>query len=366
MHANSPEIAAAPAAAGGIARPDPAAAASREDAAACAALLRQGSRTFDAAARLLPRALREPATVLYAFCRLADDAVDVDGTPGAVDALRARLTALYAGQPRAEPVDRAFAAVVRRHAIPRRLPEALLEGLAWDAAGRQYESLDDLYAYAARVAGSVGVMLTLLTGVRSAVVLARAADLGVAMQLTNIARDVGEDARAGRLYLPRQWMRAAGIHPDDWLQQPRHDARLAAVIERLLQDADRLYARAGSGIGALPPACRPGMQAARFVYAQIGQQLRRQGLDSVSRRAVVPTWRKLAWLIVAAGAGAIASRIDGSPPLAATRFLVDAAATAAPPRRQLRARGLDARVQALIRIFERLERLDRERAIGRG
>ena len=85
---------------------------------------------------------------------------------------------------------------------------------------RRYETLQDLDAYAARVAGSVGAMMTLVMGQRAPEIVARACDLGVAMQLTNIARDVGEDARAGRLYLPLQWLREAGIDPDAWLAKP--------------------------------------------------------------------------------------------------------------------------------------------------
>ncbi len=101
--------------------------------------------------------------------------------------------------------------------MPRALPEALLEGLAWDAQARRYATLSDLYDYSARVAAAVGAMMCVLMGVRDADALARACDLGVAMQLTNIARDVGEDARERRLYLPLDWLAEAGIDPDAFL-----------------------------------------------------------------------------------------------------------------------------------------------------
>ena len=119
--------------------------------AACRALLRGGSKSFDAAAKLLPRAVRDPAVALYAFCREADDAID-DGTAN-LDWLRERLALAYSGRPLAVPADRAFARVVQRFAIPRILPEALLEGFAWDAEGRRYQTLADLRDYAVRVAG---------------------------------------------------------------------------------------------------------------------------------------------------------------------------------------------------------------------
>ena len=173
------------------------------DMAACRALLKGGSRTFHAASKVLPRRVSDPAIALYAFCRLADDAVDLgDNRAAAVERLKERLDRAYRGQPMDQAADRAFADVVARFSIPREVPEALLEGLAWDAEGRRYETLPELYAYAARVAGTVGAMMTLVMGQRTPEIVARACDLGVAMQLTNIARDVGEDARAGRLYLP--------------------------------------------------------------------------------------------------------------------------------------------------------------------
>eukprot|EP01037_Dinobryon_pediforme_P021714 gene21714-22658_t len=124
-----------------------------------------------------------------------------------------RLARARDGRPLPFPADRAMADLMRTYAIPREVPEALLEGLGWDTDGRRYETLDDLLAYATRVAGTVGIMMTLLMGVREPEALARACDLGCAMQLTNIARDVGEDARAGRLYLPHTWLREQGIDP---------------------------------------------------------------------------------------------------------------------------------------------------------
>src|SRR5262249_13537001 len=161
---------------------------------------------------VLPPRVRDPAIALYAFCRLADDAVDLRGGKiAALAHLRDRLDRAYAGRPYPTPADRAFADVIARFAIPRDLPEALLEGLAWDAGGRRSEDFSALMDYAVRVAGTVGAMMAVLMGARTPQQLARACDLGVAMQLTNIARDIGEDASQGRLYLPLQWLRAAGI-----------------------------------------------------------------------------------------------------------------------------------------------------------
>jgi phytoene synthase len=341
--------------------PEPARASLAHDLRACAALLRQGSRSFHAASCLLPPRVRDPAVALYAFCRVADDAVDHGGREAALAALRQRLARAYTGCPQDDPVDRAFAWAVTRFALPRALPEALLEGFEWDLQSRRYETLEALEAYAARVAGSVGAMMSVLMGGRRPEVLARACDLGIAMQLTNIARDVGEDARAGRLYLPLAWLREAGIEPEAWLARPVFSPALGAVVARLLRAADELYARSAAGIADLPVACRPGMHAARLLYAGIGREVERAGLDSVSRRAVVPAGRKLAVLPRALAAALLPSPADGSAALESARFLVESAAAAI---ESAAARGLTGRALWLLDLFERLER--RERGVATG
>jgi phytoene synthase len=331
------------------------------DIAACRALLRTGSRTFYAASLVLPAQVRQAATALYAFCRLADDAVDQQGNRrAALLRLRERLDCIYAGRTMDVAADRAFAEVVTRFAIPKTLPEAMLEGFEWDLQARQYETLTELQAYAARVAGTVGSMMALLMGVRSAAVIARACDLGVAMQLTNIARDVGEDARMGRLYLPREWLREEGIDPDRWLAQPVFGPAIARVIKRLLAAAEMLYQRSALGIAWLPASCRPGMHAARLIYAEIGHELSRRGLNSIAERVHVSWQRKLQLLSQASLAAAQAKQHLPNMVLDEVRFLVEAASTAMHAPERIPAPGLQAaatgRVLWVLDLFERLER----------
>lgn len=298
----------------------------------CTDAIKHGSRSFHAASKLLPGRVRDPALVLYAFCRIADDAVDLGlEKQDAVCRLRDRLDRCYAGRPRDTPIDRAFAQLVHDFAMPRALPDALLEGLGWDAAGRRYATLAELKDYSARVAASVGVMMCVLMDVRDRHALARACDLGVAMQLTNIARDVGEDAAAGRLYLPLDWLDQTGIDPEQFLRSPEFSPALARSLRDLLSAADDLYSRAESGIGDLPFRCRPGIFAARYIYSGIGCQLARSGHDSVGGRARTNGRQKLGWLAKACLRAAITSVTPRSPivyaaPLAETCFLVDAAA----------------------------------------
>jgi phytoene synthase len=232
--------------------------------------------------------LRNDASGLYAFCREADDLIDEGINPQeGLQQLQFRLDAIYAQQPMPYTVDRVMSRIVHRHDLPRRLLDALLEGFAWDASGKRYETLSDVFAYSARVAGVIGVMMTIIMGVRDRQVLARAADLGVAMQLTNIARDVGEDARAGRIYLPQQWLRDAGVDTDQLLTKPEFSLQLRQVIDRLLGEAATLYVRAESGIPGLPASARPGIYAARLLYAEIGNALKLLNCNSIDYRAMI-------------------------------------------------------------------------------
>ena len=287
--------------------------------------------------------------------------------------MRERLRRAYLGAPNPNPVDRALAGLLEDTSIPPRLLEGLLEGMEWDVRGRRYVTFEDLEGYAERVAGTVGAMMTLIilrcsanAGSSHDLMLARARDLGVAMQLTNIARDVGEDASAGRLYLPLDWLRAAGIDPEAFLVTPSFTPALGGVVDRLLEQADALYERAASGIGALPAECRPAIHAARLMYAEIGHEVERRGHDSISSRAVVPRRRKA--LLLARALSAAASRgepLPSLPALAETRFLVEAvvSADARSPlpadARQAARPGVREQILWTLELFERLERRER-------
>jgi len=331
-----------------------------EDLDHCRRAIKGGSLSFHAASKLLPRPVRDPALALYAFCRLADDAVDENlAKADAVLTLRDRLDAVYAGRPRNAPADRAFAAVVEDFDMPRTLPEALLEGLAWDAVGRRYRTLSELLDYSARVASAVGAMMAVLMRVRDADVLARACDLGLAMQLTNIARDVGEDARARRLYLPLDWIEAAGLTPETFFVDPLPSPEVRDMVRRLLLQADQYYYRAEAGVAHLPLQCRPGIYAARHIYAGIGGAIRRNGYDTISWRGRTSRGQKIGWLglsVLRAGVTMAMphSAVLYAQPAPETAFLVDAAAQRAP-----QAGWGEGRSGALMALFAQLEARDR-------
>jgi phytoene synthase len=178
-------------------------------------------------------------------------------------------------------------------------------------------------------------MMCVLMRVRDPDALARACDLGVAMQLTNIARDVGEDARMGRIYLPLDWLAEAGIDPLNFTRDPLPDAALRAMVKRLLAEADRLYLRSESGINALPVKARTGIWAARLIYAGIGRQVRQNGYDSITMRARTSVAQKLGWVGQSALRAACSVMTPRSPiiyarPLDEVAFLVDAASRSKP------------------------------------
>lgn len=271
------------------------------DLAACRAILDEGSKSFAAAARLLPRRIRGDVAAFYAFCRISDDLVDFSDDPAAaVEELDGRLDRLYAGSPDDDPVDRAFGRVVHRHDLPRPIVDALIEGFAWDAEEREYETLHDVLGYCARVASSLGVIMTLFMGPRDAQTMARACDLGAAMQLTNICRDVAEDAGRERLYLPAALLRERGVDPKHFVANHRDyagDRRIAEVIEVMLAEADEYYRRADAGIRMLPWDSRPAIGAASRIYADIGRVIREQGCEFSAPRAHTSKTRKLRLLL---------------------------------------------------------------------
>jgi 15-cis-phytoene synthase len=264
------------------------------------------SKSFSLAARLLPSGVREDAVVLYAYCRRVDDAIDrVSGAEQrtALDALQRELDGVYSGRLPLDPLLGAFARVVRARGIPRAYPEELLLGMRMDAEGTRYRTLPDLLRYCHCVAGTVGLMMCHVMGVRRPGALVHAAHLGIAMQLTNIARDIHEDWRRGRLYVPDELLGerdAAALHRELGGGLPAWAVpTLATATRALLGTADAYYRSGDAGLLDLSPRCAFAVRAARLVYARIGAVVRAQGCDPLAGRAVVRRPDK-AWLVARA------------------------------------------------------------------
>ena len=269
----------------------------------CAATLAQHSKSFSLAGRLLPRESRRDAAVLYTYCRLADDAIDLV-EPAAQGAalleLRRDLEAVYRGEPQRDVRLRAFQELVQRKAIPREYAEELLAGFEMDTIGAQYQTLDELLLYCYRVAGVVGLMMCHVLGVKDARALKHAAHLGIAMQLTNICRDVAEDWQLGRLYLPLSMLRKCGPGALNGLRvgalPESARASVTAVTRQLLARADRFYRSGDAGIPALSWRAAFAVRAARRIYSAIGARITQPDYDAFTMRAVVPGARK--WVLV--------------------------------------------------------------------
>lgn len=283
--------------------------------------IRKGSRSFAAAAALFDPETRADAEMLYAWCRHCDDVIDGQelghgmAAPDMASANQ-RLTALYAktraalaGEPTDDPDFAAFQRVARRRHIPERYAIELLDGFAMDVTARRYVTLEDTLDYCWHVAGVVGVMMALVMGVapEDLSTLRRAQDLGLAFQLTNISRDVMEDARNGRIYLPAAWLAEAGV-PEAEITAPGRRAAVFAVTGRLLAAAEPYYGSALGGLPALPFRSAWAIAAARGVYRQIGVIVEARGAHAWDKRASASGPMK-AWLALGGGWTALASRV---------------------------------------------------------
>jgi len=259
------------------------------------AVLARHGRSFHWAAALLPADAARDAAALYAFCRHVDDLSDAGTDPAAAGAALVRLRAELADGRGADPHAAAFLDLARRRAIPVAPALDLIDGALGDLSGPRLETVDALVAYAYRMAGTVGLMMCPLLGAHDPAARPFAVDLGIAMQLTNIARDVAEDARLGRRYLPAALLGTAPAPA--LLADPPPDlaARAHAAVLAVLDLADAYYRSADAGMAFLPPRVRLGILTAARVYEAIGTRIRRAGPERPwQRRAVVPA-RLKAW-----------------------------------------------------------------------
>lgn len=297
--------------------------------------IQAGSQSFAAATRLFDPATRESAVLLYAWCRHCDDVIDgqalghgqLQGDRGGAVAqlaqLREQTLEACCGRPCDEPVFQGLAEVVARHAIPPALPMEHLAGFEMDVLGTRYGTLADTLLYAWRVAGVVGVMMARVMAAERASTLDRACDLGLAFQLTNIARDVVEDAAIGRLYLPEDWLAEEGIVGLQGVLDPSRREALARVAARLVAAAEPYYTSAVAGIGELPLRCAWSIATARGIYREIGRKVRLQGEHAWDGRVATSRMEKL-WLVARGAAVALAAHgipLASRPPGLFTRPL---------------------------------------------
>lgn len=271
-----------------------------DDEAHCRRIVRTHARTFWLASRMLPPEKRRAAFALYAFCRVADDIVDLGATHRAeraalqLGAFRRDLDSALAGRP-AGPVFRELTLATRRYGVPTTTLHELLDGVARDFAPVRYETWDELSVYCEGVASSVGEMCTHVFGVAGYAATRRQAlhharILGVAMQLTNVLRDVGEDGRRGRCYLPEADLARFGMTREQILAGGLgDDERWRALMVFEVERARALYALAAPGIALLAPDARRCAAACAAGYAGILGAIESIGYDTFRTRARLGT-----------------------------------------------------------------------------
>jgi 15-cis-phytoene synthase len=254
------------------------------------AIIRRHSRSFSLASLLLGEDARDDAVALYAYCRRADDAVDLVSAASGLERvaeLERELDDVYAGRSLTEPVLAEFQRLVFERDVPREYPAALLQGMRDDAEGRRYHTLPELLRYCWYVAGSVGGMMCHVLGVRRPRAVVNGVHLGMAMQLTNVCRDVAEDFERGRLYVPLELVPELATVPVSGRLQRRQAPPLARAVRRLLTEAEALYRSGDRGLPYLSLRSRVAVATARRVYSAIGARILENGADVLAGRAVV-------------------------------------------------------------------------------
>ena len=281
----------------------------------------KGSKSFAMASLLFGKETQADVQMLYAWCRYCDDVIDgqelgSDAPDAALtdeeqarrlENLREKTMNAIAGEHSGHAAFDGFSLVANRHNMPMRYPLDLLDGFAMDVSNCTYETLDDTMRYCYGVAGAVGVMMAIVMGVApdDEATLDRACDLGLAFQLTNICRDIIDDAKADRIYLPAALLRRNGIDyaPQSVLARENR-AGLANAASELLDEADKYYTSASQGVRMLPPRAGAAVAAARNVYRDIGRLIRKQGDKAWDTRTYTSTGRKVWLALLGAASGA--------------------------------------------------------------
>lgn len=253
----------------------------------CEERMRQGARSFSLAALLFDANTRSAVQFLYAWCRHCDDQIDEATHPAEAEARLSHLvqqTHMALGDRPVE--DESFAAlrwVFTTYEIPAEYAFELLEGMRMDLDHRSYQTLEDLKLYCFRVAGVVGLMMTHIMGVSHERALKHAVDLGMAMQMTNIARDIAEDRQLGRVYIPQAWLG----HDD------RPPSRMTAAAKTLVDTAENYYQSGLAGLDYLPINAGLAISSAAMIYREIGREVVRRGEHAWDERVVISFPRKL-------------------------------------------------------------------------
>lgn len=274
----------------------------------CRRVAQRASKTFYWGSLFLPPPKRQAIWAVYAFCRVIDDIVDEaweDGIarPGhligscapeaELDFWRQALERIYQGECAEGPIQLAWSAMLKEYPVPLEPALDLIKGVAMDLGEVRYETFADLHLYCYRVAGTVGLLTSSIFGYRDEAALPLAADLGVALQLTNILRDIGEDARRNRIYIPQDELRHFGYSEGELMTGVVNDT-FCELVNFQMARAEEYYQRAQPGIALLSADCRLAVRLSASLYRHILERIRCNHYNVFTKRASVPLKTKLA------------------------------------------------------------------------
>ena len=273
----------------------------------CRRVTQRASKTFYWGSSFLPQPKRRAIWAIYAFCRTVDDIVDeaVKLTPAkghlsgsiaprkALDAWRLSLQRIYQNKEFADgPVQQAWSDMLEHYPVPLRPALELLDGVEMDLTVKRYQTFDELYSYCYRVAGTVGLLTAPVFGYYDDTALVHAVELGIALQLTNILRDVGEDVRRDRIYLPQEEMTSFGYTEEDLVAGIVNES-FCELVRFQISRADNYYRHSQSGIAMLSEDCRLAVQLSSTLYRRILDYICLNDYNVFTRRASVPLQAKL-------------------------------------------------------------------------
>ncbi len=273
----------------------------------CRTITREHAKTFYMATRFLPNKKQRGIFAIYALCRYIDDLVDeaedlvskkmldYEGIHRQLDSWKKKLEDTYKGKRHDNPILIAFSDVLRSYEIPIELPFELMEGVCMDLYKKRFETFDEVYDYSYKVASIVGLMTSEVFGYYSEDALGYAVDLGIAMQLTNILRDVGEDLKKDRIYIPKEELDRFGISEKDLFAHKKNDA-FYELMKFQIQRARDYYERSDKGIPLLMEDSRLPVYLARYNYSRILDKIEDNDYNVFEHRAYLNATEKISIL----------------------------------------------------------------------
>lgn len=253
--------------------------------------IRKGSKSFSLAAMFFPPRQWEATCLVYHWCRYCDDVIDNGESTADISLLKNELHhVLVKGEKSDIEAFNSLSHVAVSFHIPSHYPEELLNGMEMDVSGTVYKTFSDLDLYCYRVASTVGLMMCYVMGLFNLKALENAAHLGMAMQLTNIARDVKEDYENGRIYLPEECLNDKGIRKETLMND---EQSLFRVVLEVLNRAENYYKSGLQGLSSLPVRSAFVILSAALIYREIGETIRKNGPLALRKRTVVPLHRKM-------------------------------------------------------------------------